>query len=82
VVVIYVNSWLSCLCSIKVLADVFGAPVYTLGGTKNAACLGGAYIAKCGKAFVLLLCFIVTSSGTFCLVKSFTELVGILVAII
>ncbi|XP_065920676.1 xylulose kinase-like isoform X2 [Dysidea avara] len=32
---------------LQVLADVFGAPVYTLGGTKNAACLGGAYIAKC-----------------------------------
>ena len=42
-------SWkITLLIFTKVLADVFGASVYTLKGTKNATCLGGAYIARHG----------------------------------
>ena len=44
------------LCtSLKVLADVFGASVYTLKGTKNATCLGCAYIAKHGMERVTMV---------------------------
>lgn len=33
---------------LQVLADVFHAPVYTISGTANSACLGCAYRAKYG----------------------------------
>ena len=51
----YTSSYNLVYLSLKVLADVFGASVYTLKGTKNATCLGCAYIAKHGMERVTMV---------------------------